>query len=100
MLVVVVARDRTTTAQGHVEGSVEWVGVSVGEGATGLVPGFAYPPSSTIERSERWVVVLKERTGLSIDEDAVEGEADVGSTRKGGGDARLSAEVVKRLLTA
>ena len=47
--------------------------VESGEEATGLVPGLAYQPSSTILGSERVVMVLvleKKRLGLSNDEDA------------------------------
>ena len=71
LMVVVGDRDRTRTAQGHVAGRVEWVEVMV-EGATGLVPGLAYQPSSTIVRSERVVMVVGWGNGpdLSDDEDA------------------------------
>ena len=69
LLVVAVARGRTKTAQGHVEGTVEWV-----EGsevmATGLVPGLACQPSSTIVGSERVVLMVEwigGRTRLSVD---------------------------------
>ena len=80
LMVVVEGRGRTTTAQGHVEGTVEWV-----EGsevvATGLVPGFAGYPSSTTVESEQivGVVVVEGRTHLSDDKDAVE---DAGSGRE------------------
>ena len=57
LLVGVGVRGRTTTAQGHVVGKVEWVVVSEGM-ATGLVPSLAYQPSSTIVGSERLVVVV------------------------------------------
>ena len=66
---------QTTTVQGHVEGTVEWVeGLEVV--ATGLVPGFAdYPSSMTVESEQVGVlVVVRERaTHLSVDEDVVEG---------------------------
>ena len=47
LLVVVGARGRTRMVQGHVAGRVELVEGSA-ERATGLVPGFADYPSSTI----------------------------------------------------
>ena len=81
LLVVVGGRGRTTTVPKHVVGRVEWVVVSVGT-ATGLVPRFADYPSSTTVESERIVVVVvvKVKTRLSDDEDAVE---DVGSELDG-----------------
>ena len=78
---VVRAQGQTTTAQGHVEAKEGWVEVSV-EMEMGLVPRIAAYPSSTTVESE-WVgvvVVVRERaTRLSVDEDVVEGEMDVGS---------------------
>ena len=81
LVVVVEGRGQTTTAQGHVVGKVEWAVVSEGM-ATGLVPGLAYQPSSTIVRSERVVMVVGwgNGPGLSDDEVAVE---DVGSELDG-----------------
>ena len=80
LLVVVGVRGRTKTAQGHVEGREEWVEESEVV-ATGLVPGFAYQPSSTIVGSERVVLMVGWGMGpdLSDDEVAVEG---VGSEHK------------------
>ena len=55
--------------QGHVAGREEWV-----EGsevvATGLVPGFAYQPSSTIVGSEQVMLMVEwgdGKTRLSVD---------------------------------
>ena len=48
LLVVVGGRCRTTTVQEHVVKMVEWV-EELGELSTGLVPGFAGYPSSTID---------------------------------------------------
>ena len=79
---VVGGRGRTTTVQEHVVKMVEWV-EELGELATGLVPGLAYQPSSTIVGSERVVLMVgwgDGRTRLSDDEDAVE---DVGSELEG-----------------
>ena len=69
LLVVVVARGRTTTAQEHVVETVEWR-EGLEELATGLVPGLAYQPSSTIVGSERVVLMVEwigGRTRLSVD---------------------------------
>ena len=89
LLVVAVARGRTTTALGHVVGKV-WSVAGSEKRATGLVPGFAAYPSSTTVESERVgvsVVVRGEMTCLSDDEDAVEdvGSELDGSKRWGGG---------------
>ena len=69
VLQVVGVRGQTKMAQGHVVRREEWV-----EGsevvATGLVPGFAYQPSSTIVGSERVVLVVgwgDGKTCLSVD---------------------------------
>ena len=78
MLVVAVARVRTTTALGHVVGKV-WSVAGSEKRATGLVPGFAAYPSSTTVESERvgvMVVVWDRRPDLSDDKVTVE---DVGS---------------------
>ena len=78
---VVGVLNQTKTVQGHVVGKVGWMEVSVKE-ATGLVPGFAGYPSSMFVGTERMVVLMGEKGGatcLSVDEDAVEDEADVGS---------------------
>ena len=90
LLVVVVTQGRTRTALGHVARRVEWVEVLV-EGATGLVPGLAYQPSSTIVRSERVVMVVGWENGpdLSDDEVAVEDvESELKSSKKWGGGSR------------
>ena len=55
--VVVGDRDQTTTAQGLVAEKVGLV-VASGEGATGLVPGFAGYLSSTFVGTERVAVVV------------------------------------------
>ena len=71
-------RGRTTTAQGHVKGTVEW-GEGLGVVATGLVPGFAGYPCSTFVGTERVAVMMvlkKKKTGLSIDEDTVGDESE------------------------
>ena len=84
LLVVVEARDQTMMSQGHVAERVEGVEGS-GELATGLVPGLAYQPSSTIVRSERVVMVVGWGNGpdLSDDEDAVEdAESECEDSRK------------------
>ena len=69
VLEVVGGRGRTTTAQEHIVETVEW-GEGLEELATGLVPGLACQPSSTIVGSE-WVVLMVEwrggRTRLSVD---------------------------------
>ena len=52
--------------------------------ATGLVPGFAAYPSSTFVGTERMVVLVVEKGGvtrLSVDRSAVESEVGVGSDR-------------------
>ena len=90
LLMVVGGRGRTRTAQGHVAERGEWVEVLV-EGATGLVPGLAYQPSSTIVRSERVVMVVGWENGpdLSDDEVAVEDvESELESSKRWGGGSR------------
>ena len=83
LLVVVGARGRTRTAQGHVATTREWVIERV-KCSTGLVPGVAGYPSSTFVGTERMVVVVVEKGGvtcLSVDRSAVESEVGVGSDR-------------------
>ena len=98
VVLVVGARGRTKTAQGHVEGTVEWV-----EGsevmATGLVPGLACQPSSTIVGSERLVMVVgleKKKLGLSNDEDASGDESGCGDPKRWTKDVGSERECSKR----
>ena len=69
VLQVVGVQGQTKTAQGHVVRREEWVeGLEVV--ATGLVPGFAYQPGSTIVGSERVVLMVGRgdgKTRLSVD---------------------------------
>ena len=71
---------RERVLDGATQVSVEvWV-----SGSTGLVPGFACYPSSTIVGSERvaMVVVEKKRLGLSNDEDASGDESGYGDPKR------------------